>query len=1469
MLQKCKYLEIENKFDPKNNYIKKNKKTILEIEREKKSINYELIENIQENYYYSKYRKNVGKNKKLKKSSIKKIEEIKFNERSIEKISNIYFKMKSKVNIASILILILIFLNVSFAKKYFHLNKLNFLEEIIIKVNGPITTRIFSTEHQNPPDEIYINEVKVQFDNTYTFEFDSGENTIKVIYNNPPETLQNMFKSCNRISKVDFSNFDTTNVKSMLMMFQNCEYLEYVNMNGAKTSSVTNMESMFENCQNLKSLDLSNFQTPSVISMKKMFYNCEKLEYLDISNFVTTSVRDMTQMFCFCRIIQYIDISSFSTSNTIMVEMFRFCLKLKSIKFSDTDKLGTSNMEKIFQDCQSLTSLDLSNFDTSSCTDMSYMFDNCYELATIDLSNFKTSSINSFKSMFSYCKKLESIDLSNFDTTSVTDMEKMFQYCGKLIYINIKSFTTNYNLNINDIFKDLKSFTKLCYDEDKAPLIKSNYENLNNDCSDTCFTGKKLIAELSKCVDDCSKDSTFQYEYKNKCYSTCPEGTISSSNNQFLCKKILNCKIYSNIDKTECFDEIPPGYFESDPENKILDKCHDSCITCDKKEEGGNTNCLTCKNDYFLYNGNCFQYCTHGYYTENSINMCTCLSNRKCKKCPDENLNSNLCISCNEGYYPKYEENPVPDSLIDCYNELEKYYLENQYFYPCYSTCQKCSDSGDINNHNCDECIPNYKVINELNKPKNCYKECDYYYYIENNEYKCTEINSCKNQQKLIQAKSKCIDNCNDDDIYKLEYNDECVQTCPGDTIQENSKCIEKNEENSISSTKNTENLKISKEWSSESFFLGLYNSERNTTLNKDDIIKNIREDIINHNLDSLISNVIEEKEDRFIKEDNSLFQITTSDNQKNNTYKNISSINLGDCEKILKEKYDIKDNETLIILKIDYNKTGLLIPIIGYEIYHPRNKSKLDLSYCEKSSINYSIPVSIDEDNLFKYNPNSEYYNDECSTYTTENGTDILLNDRKEEFSDNNLSLCENICGYVGYDLETKKALCECGIRYEEFLLSEVDNKTDLLANNFTTDNSTSNAGAMKCYDLLFSKDGLLTNIASYILLLILMLHIISIIIFYKCGYHFISMNIQEILNEKKTLKNLKKNEKEKNNRINNIYNLEQKRKTSKKLSAAHKLNPKNDKTKLKKHKSFGNPQKKWRRKSSKIVFQENTNISNNQKSFTKLTLKETKIIPHFLRKGSISIKSKKQTYKKILENKPKSIKILFYNDFELNTMNYQEALKIDKRSHCEYYVSLLKTKHYMIFPFCQKKDYNVFIIKICLLFLFFAVYYAFNTIFFDFTAIHKVYIDGGNYSLSFFFPIIIYSFIISYHINILIKYFTLSERDLFEIKKEKTLELAKDKKPKVERCIIIKNICYFVISIIFLMFFWYYLSSFCALYQNSQFHLIENTFISFLLGLIYPFLINIVPMFVRKFSLNANNRECIYKTSKILQVF
>ena len=67
------------------------------------------------------------------------------------------------------------------------------------------------------------------------------------------------------------------------------------------------------------------------------------------------------------------------------------------------------------------------------------------------------------------------------------------------------------------------------------------------------------------------------------------------------------------------------------------------------------------------------------------------------------------------------------------------------------------------------------------------------------------------------------------------------------------------------------------------------------------------------------------------------------------------------------------------------------------------------------------NVPVSIDEHNLFKYDPNSAFYTDNCLSYTTENGTDILLDDRKQEFTNNKLSLCENSCNFTGYDKDNK----------------------------------------------------------------------------------------------------------------------------------------------------------------------------------------------------------------------------------------------------------------------------------------------------------------------------------------------------------------------------------------------------------------------------------------------------------------
>ena len=53
-------------------------------------------------------------------------------------------------------------------------------------------------------------------------------------------------------------------------------------------------------------------------------------------------------------------------------------------------------------------------------------------------------------------------------------------------------------------------------------------------------------------------------------------------------------------------------------------------------------------------------------------------------------------------------------------------------------------------------------------------------------------------------------------------------------------------------------------------------------------------------------------------------------------------------------------------------------------------------------------FPVSIDENKLFLYDPNDGFYNDLCYTYITQIGTDIILKDRRNEFIESNMTLCD-----------------------------------------------------------------------------------------------------------------------------------------------------------------------------------------------------------------------------------------------------------------------------------------------------------------------------------------------------------------------------------------------------------------------------------------------------------------------------
>ena len=636
-------------------------------------------------------------------------------------------------------------------------------------------------------------------------------------------------------------------------------------------------------------------------------------------------------------------------------------------------------------------------------------------------------------------------------------------------------------------------------------------------------------------------------------------------------------------------------------------------------------------------------------------------------------------------------------------------------------------------------------------------------------------------------------------------------------------------------------NKETTTKFSSEEFFKEGHIIDDESIKNKDKIIESIREDLLNGNLDDLLLNLTNgTKQDLLFQSKDIILQITTTENQKNNEYKNISTINLNLCEERLKRINNISKDQSLIIFKVDYYIPGLLIPVIGYEVYHPTKNYKLELSNCSDILVNLNIPISINENTLFKYDPNSEYYTDECYSYTTENGTDIILNDRQNEYNDNNLSICESSCTLNRYNSESKKAICECHTKTKIESISDIIKNDNIISSNFNKENSTTNFAAMKCMNTLFSKEGLLENIGTYLFLVNLIFFSISFIIYYKCGNHI----IDNMLKQNKPIK-------KKYSQKLSIYN-------GKKIVKGKKRNKRKSKS-MKLSNRMANPLKRSSKKST----------DNLRAKFYKREASELICSKSILRNtnGVLNYEQKEENEIKINKKEKDVIKMIKYKNCELNSFPYKKALLYDKRTFGQIYFYLLLVKQPILFSFFPNDDYNLTIIKISLFFLSFDIYLVVNAFFFSKSTIHQIYEDGGNYNFSYFFSQIIYSFFISYIFFTLIKHFSLSEYNILELKNEENINIKKGKIEKVKKCLYIKYLLFYGISLVFIIASFYYLSSFCAVYKNTQIFVIKNTLITFLIFLLFPLVFSLLPCILRIFSLKNKMNECIYKLSIYLQ--
>ena len=250
------------------------------------------------------------------------------------------------------------------------------------------------------------------------------------------KTMSHMFDGMKRVTHLDLSGFDTSNVTDMSYMFFNCDALKSITFGGKfdsfDSSKVTNMEAMFSGMGAITKHDLHGLDTSSATNMHSMFENNKSLTSIDFGDtFITSNVTTMEAMFWRDGNLGNLDLSCFNTSNVTNMKYMFYWTASKAYS----------------------TSVNLSSFKTSNVTTMQQMF--YYAgFKTLDLSSFDTSNVTNMTSMFSGWSGLNNSHLEKiivgdgFVTTKVTAGTIMFDECKNLV----GGAGTKYsNAKVNDV----------------------------------------------------------------------------------------------------------------------------------------------------------------------------------------------------------------------------------------------------------------------------------------------------------------------------------------------------------------------------------------------------------------------------------------------------------------------------------------------------------------------------------------------------------------------------------------------------------------------------------------------------------------------------------------------------------------------------------------------------------------------------------------------------------------------------------------------------------------------------------------------------------------------------------------------------------------------------------------------------------------------------------------------------------
>ena len=270
-----------------------------------------------------------------------------------------------------------------------------------------------------------------------------------------------MFNGCKSLTSLDLSGWDTTNISTVwdsnrggTGLFMNCENLVDLKLpKNFITSKVTDISDMFNECKKLTSLDLSGWDTSNITKMNNLFKN-SGIKIIDISNW------DLSKLYLNygfkdvffgsqCETIKLPNMNKYGVDTT----SYRFydLNNLKSFYAPELVNIHITDISRIFKSDINLAILDTTDWDCTNVSNASLIFYKCESLTTLIYGHESEPDVVALKNLkvsfdLKYCHKLnyESVyalfrGLATITTTKTITLPKVME--GKLDADKVKIAT--------------------------------------------------------------------------------------------------------------------------------------------------------------------------------------------------------------------------------------------------------------------------------------------------------------------------------------------------------------------------------------------------------------------------------------------------------------------------------------------------------------------------------------------------------------------------------------------------------------------------------------------------------------------------------------------------------------------------------------------------------------------------------------------------------------------------------------------------------------------------------------------------------------------------------------------------------------------------------------------------------------------------------------------------------------------